>query len=87
MPTHGDLALHPDGSFSYTPTANYAGTDTFPYKARNAYGSTSHPATVTINPDPRQRHPVCQHPLRQQRHLMPKLDPDACRWSIEVPAG
>ncbi|MDT5196330.1 MAG: hypothetical protein QOH20_3084, partial [Mycobacterium sp.] len=30
-PAHGDLTLNPDGSFTYTPDANYNGTDTFTY--------------------------------------------------------
>src|SRR5437899_1789447 len=33
QPTHGSLTLNSDGSFSYAPTANYNGTDTFTYKA------------------------------------------------------
>ena len=31
---HGSLTLNADGSFSYTPSANYNGTDTFTYKVR-----------------------------------------------------
>ncbi len=30
-PRHGDLALAPDGSFTYVPTAGYCGTDAFTY--------------------------------------------------------
>lgn len=29
---HGSLALHPDGTFTYTPTNNYFGTDSFTYR-------------------------------------------------------
>jgi hypothetical protein len=32
-PTHGSLSLAADGSFSYTPAANYSGADTFVYRA------------------------------------------------------
>jgi hypothetical protein len=32
-PVHGKLALNPDGSFTYTPNAGYAGADSFTYKA------------------------------------------------------
>ncbi len=47
QPVHGTLVLNADGSFTYTPEANYHGTDTFTYKAND--GSTdSAPATVTI---------------------------------------
>ena len=31
-PSHGSLALNPNGSFSYNPAANYNGTDSFTYK-------------------------------------------------------
>ena len=30
-PAHGSVALNEDGTFTYTPTANYTGTDTFTY--------------------------------------------------------
>ncbi len=33
-PGHGTLLLNADGSFSYSPTANYSGPDAFTYKAR-----------------------------------------------------
>jgi len=29
---HGALTLNSDGSFTYTPTSNYSGTDSFVYK-------------------------------------------------------
>lgn len=35
-PAHGSLSLAPDGSFSYTPLADYAGPDSFSYQARDA---------------------------------------------------
>src|SRR5262249_30851685 len=34
---------------TYTPTANFAGTDSFTYQAKNADGTLSDPATVTLN--------------------------------------
>ena len=34
-PAHGSLALNPNGSFSYTPAANYAGSDAFSYRAND----------------------------------------------------
>ena len=45
-PGHGVLALHADGSFTYTPQAGYQGTDQFTYRANN--GQPSNVATVTI---------------------------------------
>jgi large repetitive protein len=32
-PVHGELAFNADGSFSYTPTGDYTGSDTFTYRA------------------------------------------------------
>jgi VCBS repeat-containing protein len=46
-PAHGTLTLNPDGSFSYTPVANYNGTDSFTYKASDGKAD-SNVATVTI---------------------------------------
>ena len=34
-PGHGTLTLNADGSFTYTPAANYNGTDSFTYKAND----------------------------------------------------
>ncbi len=49
--THGQVWLNAlDGSFAYSPTANYLGTDTFTYQAVDARSNTaSVNATVTIN--------------------------------------
>jgi hypothetical protein len=47
-PTHGTVVLNPNGGFSYTPAANYVGTDVFTYRAATAGGGLSAPATVTI---------------------------------------
>src|SRR5262249_56237002 len=34
-PAHGSLTLNADGSFTYTPNANYNGPDSFSYKAND----------------------------------------------------
>ena len=47
-PAHGTVTLNADGSFTYTPTANYAGTDSFTYRAHDGTVS-SQPTTVTLN--------------------------------------
>jgi len=46
-PQHGTLALNAAGSFTYTPAANYSGTDSFSYKANDG-SADSNTATVTI---------------------------------------
>ena len=46
-PSHGTLTLNPNGSFTYTPVANYAGPDSFTYRASD--GTAQSPAaTVTL---------------------------------------
>jgi len=47
-PGHGTLILNAGGSFRYTPSSTYVGTDTFRYQARDASGVLSNIATVTI---------------------------------------
>jgi hypothetical protein len=44
----GTLVVNGNGTFTYTPAANFSGVDTFTYTITNAIG-TSVPATVTIN--------------------------------------
>jgi hypothetical protein len=48
-PSHAaSFQLNADGTFTYTPTAGFVGTDTFTFKATDGIVS-SDPATVTIN--------------------------------------
>jgi VCBS repeat-containing protein len=46
--THGALVLNANGTFSYTPVANYNGVDTFTYHANDGVRSSA-PVTVTLN--------------------------------------
>ena len=46
-PAHGSLSLAADGSFTYTPTAGYVGTDSFKYIAGDGL-SSSGVVTVTL---------------------------------------
>jgi VCBS repeat-containing protein len=46
-PSNGILAFNSAGSFTYTPNANFAGSDTFEYRASD--GSAGTTATVTIS--------------------------------------
>ena len=46
-PAHGTLSLNADGSFTYTPAANYNGPDSFTYKANDGTADSS-PVTVSL---------------------------------------
>ena len=50
-PANGSVSLSPDGSFTYTPLANFNGPDSFTYAANNGSQNSS-PATVTITVNP-----------------------------------
>ena len=47
-PARGTLSFNADGSFTYTPAANFSGTDAFTYRLRDGIGVTN-TATVTLN--------------------------------------
>lgn len=49
-PAHGQVVLHDDGTYTYTPDADYHGTDSFTYTATTtgAGGGASANATVTV---------------------------------------
>ena len=49
-PAHGALTLAADGTFQYTPEANWNGTDTFTYRAIGPDGSAEGTATITVQP-------------------------------------
>ena len=47
-PIFGTLTLNANGSFTYTPNANFSGTDSFTYRANDG-ANNGNAATVTIN--------------------------------------
>ncbi|MCA9170814.1 MAG: tandem-95 repeat protein, partial [Planctomycetales bacterium] len=53
-PSNGTLSLSADGSFTYTPNANFAGTDSFTYRATDGTNNSSATVTITVvnQPDP-----------------------------------
>ena len=59
-PAHGSLTLNPDGSFTYTPAANYNGPDSFTYKANDGQAD-SNIATVSIAVGAANDAPVAQN--------------------------
>ncbi|MFT6178568.1 MAG: hypothetical protein ACJA1W_000909 [Akkermansiaceae bacterium] len=58
-PAHGTLNLNEDGSFSYQPTSNYHGPDSFSYLARDPSGDSRN-ATVNLTITPVNDPPVAQ---------------------------
>jgi VCBS repeat-containing protein len=56
-PANGTVTLNPNGSFSYVPNANFAGTDSFTYRANDGQAN-SQPVTVTIHVSPVNDAPV-----------------------------
>ena len=51
VPSHGTLVFNSDGSYTYTPTANFNGTDSFTYQANDGTNnSTVATVAITIAP-------------------------------------
>ena len=63
-PTHGQLLLSIDGSFSYIPDANFNGVDQFQYAAIDSQGASA-TATVTIIVNSQPDKPVAQNDAYQ----------------------
>ena len=49
-PANGTLTLNADGSFSYTPNADFNGTDTFTYSVSDGALTSEGTVTITVNP-------------------------------------
>ncbi|MEO8683834.1 MAG: Ig-like domain-containing protein, partial [Devosia sp.] len=50
-PLHGAVVINQNGTVTFTPTANYSGTDTFSYTISDGHGGTSSASVnLTINP-------------------------------------
>ena len=70
-PAHGDVTLNTNGSFVYTPDADYFGSDTFTYKATDGTASsTATTVTITINAKPDAAHGHGRH-----SHRIPTMVP------------
>jgi VCBS repeat-containing protein len=64
-PSHGSLVLNPDGSFTYTPMANYSGPDSFTYQVRDNDGGIAN-ASVSLSVTPINHAPTVIAPLASQ---------------------
>ncbi len=64
-PAHGTLVLSADGSFTYTPDADWHGSDSFTYSANDGV-LDSNVATVYITVDPVQDDPTVANPISDQ---------------------
>src|SRR5260370_402931 len=47
-PSHGSVVVHADGSYIYTPNANYYGADSFVYLAADSVASANGTANLTV---------------------------------------
>ncbi|MBI1244082.1 MAG: tandem-95 repeat protein, partial [Alphaproteobacteria bacterium] len=56
-PAHGSVTMNADGTYAYTPAANYNGTDSFTYTVSDGRGGIS-TGTVTVTIDPVNDTPV-----------------------------
>jgi len=67
---HGSVALSADGSFTYTPSASFFGTDSFTYKAHDGRDD-SNVATVTLTIRKVDRPPVARDDAYKTRKNEP----------------
>jgi len=65
---NGTVVINPDGTITYTPNANFNGTDTITYTISDGQGGTS-TATVTITVAPVNDAPVVDTPIPAQSGL------------------
>ncbi|MEX2142607.1 MAG: Ig-like domain-containing protein [Pirellulales bacterium] len=86
-PQNGDVTLNADGSFTYTPDLDFAGADTFTYRATNSL--ESEPATVTIEVSPVNDAPVAAGDafVVNEDDALTVADPLTTVQTIALPAG
>ncbi|HKQ39099.1 MAG TPA: Ig-like domain-containing protein, partial [Verrucomicrobiae bacterium] len=56
-PAHGTVVFNADGSFTYTPSTSYSGSDAFTYKANDGMADSSAVAVnILLLPNPKENH-------------------------------
>src|SRR5204863_6303579 len=49
--SHGSVTVNVDGTYSYTPAANYNGSDSFTYTVSDGHGgSNTYTVSITVSP-------------------------------------
>lgn len=90
LPNHGSIVYNADGTFQYTPTGGFSGTDSFTYQAVDQYGTASGPATVTLTVLPALTAPVAHDQTPSSVQMNTTLNVTA-RWGllngVDNPAG
>lgn len=80
-PAHGTLALSDNGALIYTPAANFAGTDSFTYRAHADEAGPSAPQTVTITVSPANDGPSLAQAIADQ------VATEDTAWSFQFAAN
>jgi VCBS repeat-containing protein len=79
-PSHGTLVLNPNGSFTYTPSAGYSGTDSFSYRAfdGSAEGALTQASIMVQAPPPP------PPPLLEQRLFINEIAVNAGATTVTI---
>lgn len=77
-PAHGSLSLSPSGGFTYTPNANYHGSDSFTYQAKDPDNESSNIATVSLTVTSVNDLPVCADGSTSTTEDTPVSDTVSC---------
>jgi large repetitive protein len=85
-PTHGTLTLAADGSFVYTPAADYSGPDSFTYKANDGTAE-SNVATVSLTVTPVNDAPVVTNPGNQTNAEGAVISLQIQASDVDIPAN
>ncbi len=83
-PSHGTLVLNANGSFTYTPAANYNGSDGFTYKSTDGtFTSAATPVTLTITPV----NDAPSYTAGSNQTVLEDAGPQSVAWATSISAG